>query len=72
MAPAEDEKINRGKKTTLEKEKPLLWFSATDRMVTSVHPLRLVELRELRSEMVKHYWELPGPKKEEKTDLNCH
>lgn len=69
VAPAEDEKINRGKKTTLEKEKPLLWFSATDRMVTSVHPLRLVELRELGSEMVKHYWELPGPKKEEKTEF---
>lgn len=42
-----------------EKERPLR-FSATKLMVKSVHGLRLVELREPQSEMVKHYWEL-GP-----------
>lgn len=39
-------------------EKPLLRFSATERVVRAEYALRLVELRELGSEMVKQYWEL--------------
>lgn len=54
-----------------EKGQPhLLWFSAIKRMVKAVYPLRLVELREEGSEMVKHFWEFsPAQEGEEKTEF---
>lgn len=51
-----------------EEKERLLWFCSTTRMVRSAYAMRLVELRELGSEMVRDFWEL-RKEEERKTEF---